>query len=45
MLAISSTLRVLVAVDCGIGDEAAAGLPPLPALRKLVGRRGLRMFR
>ena len=35
MLEVASTLRVLCAVDCGIGDEAAAALPPLPQLRKL----------
>ncbi len=36
MASVSSTLRVLCAVDCGITDTAAAGgLPPLPQLRKL----------
>ena len=35
MLAVSPTLRILNAVDCGITDESAAALPPLPALRKL----------
>ena len=35
MLSISPTLRVLSASGCCIGDEAAATLPPLPALRKL----------
>ena len=35
MLPISQTLRVLCAVDCGINDESAAGLPPMPQLKKL----------
>lgn len=35
MHAVSGTLRTLVAAGCGIGDEAAAMLPPLPQLRKL----------
>jgi hypothetical protein len=35
MLSVSPTLRVLIASDCGITDTSAAGLPPLPQLRKL----------
>lgn len=35
MLSISQTLQVLCAVDCGIDDESAASLPPMPQLKKL----------
>ncbi|KAG1671181.1 hypothetical protein FOA52_010117 [Chlamydomonas sp. UWO 241] len=35
MLSVSPTLRVLCASACGVDTGAAAGLPPLPQLRKL----------